>query len=167
MVLSGSRPMVIGSGPSTTRMPSASTTEAADQPGRALVDVGHHGEAAPALAGVLHHRHRDRAHEHVLLGAGMLAGGLLELADQGVQEALEAVEIGGGQVDDEGIGRDQPVDAQAPLQVHLPGHPAPDLHRMEFAPEGLGEGAVDHALEAPFELLQSHGGVSLPVSTPW
>ena len=73
----------------------------------------------------------------------------------------------GGQVDDEGIGRDQAVDAQAPLEVHLPGQPAPDLHRMEFAPEGLGEGAVDHALEAPFELLQSHVGVSLPVSTPW
>ena len=167
IVLSGRRPMVIGSGPSTTRMPSASTTEAADRPGRALVDVRDHGEAAPALAGVLHHRDGDRAHEDVLLGAGVLAGRLLELADQGVQEALEAVEVRGRQVDDEGVGRDEAVDAQAPLEVHLPGHPTADLHRMELAPEGLGEGAVDHALEAPFELLQSHVGVSLPVSTPW
>ena len=58
------------------------------------------------------------------------------------------------------------MDAQPTLEVHLPGQPATDLDRMEFAPERLGEGAVYHALEAPFELLESHAGVSLPVSTP-
>ena len=105
--------------------------------------------------------------EDVLLGPGVLPGGLLELAHQGVQEALEPVEVGRRQVDDEGIGRDQAMDAEAPLQVHLPGHPTTDLHGVELAPEGLRERAVDHALEAPFELLQSHVGVSLPVSTPW
>ena len=70
-------------------------------------------------------------------------------------------------MDHEGIGRDEAVDAQAPLEVHLPGDPASDLHGVEFAPERLGEGAVDHALEAPFEPLESHVGVSLPGSPPW
>ena len=131
------------------------------------MDVRHHGEPTPALAGVLDHRDGDRAHEDVVLGAGVLAGRLLELTDEGVEEALEAVEVGRRQVDHEGIGRDQAVHAHAALQVHLPGHPASDLHRVEVAPEGLGEGAVDHALEAPFEPLESHVGVSLPGSPPW
>ncbi len=159
--------MVIGSGPEHDPHPVGQHHRGGRQAGRTLVDVGHHGEAAPALAGVLDHRDGDGAHEDVVLGAGVLAGRLLELTHQGVEEALEPVEVGRRQVDDEGIGRDEAVDAEAPLQVHLPGHPAADLHRMEIAPEGLGESAVDHALEAPFELLQSHVGVSLPVSTPW
>ena len=69
-------------------------------------------------------------------------------------------------MDDEGVGRDEAMDAQPTLEVHLPGQPATDLDRMELAPKGLGERAVDHALEAPFELLESHAAVSLPVSTP-
>ena len=70
-------------------------------------------------------------------------------------------------MDDKGVGRDEAVDAQPPLEVHLPGEATTDLDRMELAPKCLGERAVHHALEAPFELLESHAGVSLPGSTPW
>ena len=64
------------------------------------------------------------------------------------------------------LGAMRPWTPDATLEVHLPGHAATDLHRVELAPERLGEGAVYQALEAPFELLESHAGVSLPVSTP-
>ena len=57
------------------------------------------------------------------------------------------------------------MDAHAALKVHLPGDTATDLDRVEFTPEGLGQGAVYQALEAPFEFLESHAGVSLPVGT--
>ena len=124
-------------------------------------------EPAPALAGVLHDRDGDRPDEHVLLRAGVLPGRLLQLPDQGVEEALEPVEVGGREVHHERIGRDEAVDAQPPLEVHLPGEAATDLDRVELTPKRLGESAVDHALEAPFELLESHAGVSLPGSTPW
>jgi len=70
-------------------------------------------------------------------------------------------------VDYEGVGGDEAVDAESAIEVHLSGYAAPDLHRVQFAPEGLGEGAVDQALEALFELLKYHDGASLPVSTPW
>ena len=133
----------------------------------ALLDLGDDGEPTPALAGILDDGHGHRPDEDVLLGPGVLPGRLLELPDQGVQEALEPIEVTGGEVDDEGIGRDEAMDPHPALEVHLPGQPTTDLHRVELAPEGLGEGAVDHALEAPFELLESHAGVSLPVSTPW
>ena len=64
------------------------------------------------------------------------------------------------------LGAIRPWTPSAPLEVHLPGQPATDLHGMELASERLGEGAVHQALEAPFELLESHAGVSLPVPTP-
>ena len=56
--------MVTGSGPRTTRSPSASKSR---RPvgRRAFVDPGDDVEAASALAGILHHRDGDRAHEHI------------------------------------------------------------------------------------------------------
>ena len=107
-----------------------------------------------ANEGFGHHRRFHSAH-------------FFELADQCVEEALESIEVSGGDVHDEGIGRDESVDPQAPLEVHLPGEAATNLHGVEVTPKCLGERAVDQALEAPFELLESHAGVSLPVPTPW
>ena len=85
--------MVIGSGPRTTRIAVGQHDGGGREAGRALVDIGDDGEATPALAGVLHHRDGDRADEHVVLGPGVLPGGLLQLPDQGIEEALEPVEV--------------------------------------------------------------------------
>ncbi len=66
----------------------------------------------------------------------------------------------------ERVGRDEAVDAQPALEVHLAGEPTTDLDGLEFTFERPRERPVDHPLEAPFELLESHAGVSLPVATP-
>jgi hypothetical protein len=114
---------------------------------------------------VLDGGHRHRPDEHIVLGAGVLASRLLQLPDQGVDEALKAGEFGRRQGDFEVIGRDQSVNPQPTPEVHFSREATADLHRMQLTPKGFGERAIDNALKAPFELLKSHAGHSLSVPT--
>ena len=86
----------------------------------------------------------------------MVAGHLDQLGDQLVLDRREAVPVGRGEGHRELVGGEGPPRRDGAAQVHLPGEPAADLDRLQPAAEGPGEDALDQALEAALELLESH-----------
>ena len=75
-----------------------------------------------------------------------------------LREGVEALEIGGREVDAHVVGRDQgAVDAGRHLFVDDAGDAPADLDRLDPAAKRLAEAALDQALEAPLEARQSHG----------
>ena len=93
---------------------------------RALVDLG--GDVALTRAELVvgDERDGDGPDEVVALGAGVLPGDLGELTRQGVGEGVEALEVGGCEVDADVVRRDRhPVDPHRALGVERAG----DLRR--------------------------------------
>jgi hypothetical protein len=64
-------------------------------PVAALVHVGGHGEPPRLQVGPLEHFDLDGPHEGIALYAGMLAGGVGELARQRIDEVRESGDVGG------------------------------------------------------------------------
>ena len=123
----------------------------------ALGDLGHHVVVAGLEALVGHERERHGTDELVALVAGVLAGGLGQLPGQRLGEGAEALEVGGGQIHPDVVGRDgTPVHAERPAVVEDARDPMTDLDGLEPAAEGLVEGALDQPLEPPLEPLESH-----------
>ena len=95
--------------------------------------------------------------ELVALVAGVLPGGFGELAGEGVGERLEALGVGGGEVDADVVRRDEAAaHAEGAAVVEHADHAVPDLDGLEPAAEGLVERALDQPLEPALEPLESH-----------
>jgi hypothetical protein len=88
----------------------------------------------------------------------MLADRLDQLACEHVPEVLKALIVWCRQVDIELIGRNDAAHAHGPVEVHFPGQAPTELDRLQLAPEGLGKGPFDHALQTALELPESHAG---------
>ena len=123
----------------------------------ALVHIRRHREAARLQAGPFEDLHLDRADEGVALNPRVLAGGVGELAGEGVDEIREAADVGRRERHGEGVGRDEAPDPHPTVQVHLAGQPAADFDRLEVASKRLGQRALHQTLESLLKLLESHG----------
>ena len=87
--------------------------------------------------------------ELVALVAGVLAGGLGQLAGEGLGEGAEALEVGRGEVDADVVGRDRSAaDPERAAVVEHAGHPVTDLDGLESAAEGLVEACLPPAARA-------------------
>ncbi len=99
----------------------------------------------------------DRPEELVALVAGVLTGRVGELARQHVDVGGEALEVGGGEVDDEVVGDDpaalHPEDSRG---VEGARDLAADLHGLEAAAERLAERPFHQPLKPPLEPLEPH-----------
>ena len=86
----------------------------AQVPGRPLADLGRSTSSSPACAGRRPRRgDRHRPDELVALVPGVLAGRVGELAGERVGVGREALEVVGGEVDDDVVGHDRtPLDAE-------------------------------------------------------
>ena len=101
--------------------------------------------------------------EGVALLLGVLAYDVGELTGEADVHRDQPVEVARAELDVEVVGHDRAAsgDGRRAL-VELALEVARDLHRLDVGPEGLGEGAVHHALELLLEAVQdAHGTSSL------
>jgi hypothetical protein len=125
--------------------------------GRPLHDLGLHLEPAGAEGVVLDEGDRDGPQEVVPLVAGMLAGGVGQLARQDVRVGREPRQVVRGERDDDVVGHDPAApDADHASGVEGAGDLAADLDGLETGAEGLREGPLHQPLEPPLEPLESH-----------
>ena len=101
--------------------------------------------------------------EGVALVAGVLAGGVGELAAQVVFDLGEAVAVVGIDPDRRRRWeRGAATDVDGTVVVHLAGQAPADLDRAQPALEDAGEGTLDHVLELALEALETHEGQRYP-----
>ena len=114
-------------------------------------------EGAGVEALVDHQLDLHRAHEGVVLVAGVLPSGVAELAGEAVLHALELLEVAGRERHGERVGDDgAAAHAHRSVVVHLADEPATELHRAEAALERAGERALHQALQPAFEPPDTH-----------
>ena len=136
--------------------------QTADGAAAGVVDLGVDPQVAFRHAGVGGDGHLDGPDEAVPLLAGVLAGVVGEVTDEGGLQAFEALVVVVGDPHGELVGGDDPADAHLTAVVHLPDDAPPDLDWLQPAPERLGESALHEPLEPTLELLQPHGGGLYP-----
>ena len=84
-------------------------------------------EVADAGVGIGDHRHLDRPHEVILRLPGAVAHRVGELGHQRIVEALEALEVGFGDVHHEMIGHHGAAHTEGSTGVELAHEPTTDL----------------------------------------
>ena len=96
--------------------------------------------------------------KRVALVAGVLPGGVAQLAHEGLVDLGEGGVVLGGQGEGEVVGDDgAALDVHRAVVVHLPDQASAELDGAQAAPEGAGEHALDHTLQAALDPLQAHG----------
>ena len=115
--------------------------------------------------GVALERDRDAAGERVVLRRGVLLHELRELVDQGRAEVRHALVVAGREAHRELVGHQDAVARDdGRLRVELAAEGRGDLEGLQTALEGLGEGAVDDALQALLEVVENPQEVSSPAA---
>ena len=158
----GERHRAVGEAPDRRRLvgernpPAVGQDERGGPPALALLDGRLDPQVALAALRVFGEVDRDRPDEVIVLVAGVLAGGVGELARERVAERREALGVGRRQHDREVVRRDDAVHTDRASGVELLHEPSSDLERLEPAAERLGERAFDEPLEASLEGLETH-----------
>ena len=100
--------------------------------------------------------------ERVPLGGGVLLHQLRELVDECGAEPGHPLEVGRGEAHAEPVGNEDALTRDdGGLGVEFAAERRGDLERLQPALEGLGEGAVDDALQALLELVENPQRVPL------
>src|SRR5262249_23018630 len=102
-------------------------------------------------------RDRDGPDERVRLVAGVLPGGVGELALEHVGVVREALGVTRGEVDDDVVGYDRAApDADHSSRIEGASDLPPDFDGLEAGSGSLGERSLDEPLEPPLEALEPH-----------